>query len=139
MNKKVVEVVAVVAILPIVAGMSVVLFFPMEQWKKAFATPISYTSHTPIHINGNTEFTGANGVTGDSGTQKDPYIIEGWKWRHIHNASGNQYGIHQVSSSNNITYNWIWNNANYGVYITSGSTENTIHHNQRRQLLEELG
>ncbi|MEM4161086.1 MAG: right-handed parallel beta-helix repeat-containing protein, partial [Thermoplasmata archaeon] len=34
--------------------------------------------HAPIHINGNSEFTSTNGVTGGSGTENDPYIIEGW-------------------------------------------------------------
>lgn len=31
-----------------------------------------------IYINGNSEFIPANGVTGGSGTQSDPYIIQGW-------------------------------------------------------------
>jgi parallel beta-helix repeat protein len=38
-----------------------------------------YTPHAPITINGNAEFTGANGVTGGSGTAMDPYIVEGWE------------------------------------------------------------
>lgn len=38
-----------------------------------------YTPHSPIAIDGNLEFTGANGVTGGSGTALDPYIIEGWE------------------------------------------------------------
>src|SRR3990170_2421328 len=37
------------------------------------------TTHAPIVIVGNAEFTGANGVTGGSGTPSDPYIIEGWE------------------------------------------------------------
>lgn len=39
---------------------------------------ISYVSHAAIYIGGNGDFTGANGVTGGSGTSSDPYIIEGW-------------------------------------------------------------
>ena len=39
----------------------------------------AYTPHAPIYINGNTDFTPANGVTGGSGTPLDPYIIEGWE------------------------------------------------------------
>jgi parallel beta-helix repeat protein len=35
--------------------------------------------HAPILINGNSDFTAANGVTGGSGTPADPYIISGWK------------------------------------------------------------
>lgn len=38
-----------------------------------------YTPHSPIAIDGNLEFTVANGVTGGSGTALDPYIIEGWE------------------------------------------------------------
>lgn len=38
-----------------------------------------YTPHAPININGNGEFTAANGVTGGSGKPSNPYIIEGWE------------------------------------------------------------
>lgn len=38
----------------------------------------AYTPHDPIFIGGNSAFTTVNGVTGGSGTQADPYIIEGW-------------------------------------------------------------
>jgi parallel beta-helix repeat protein len=40
-----------------------------------------YTPHGPIYINGNDDFTSANGVVnpGASGTEWDPYIIEGWR------------------------------------------------------------
>jgi peptide/nickel transport system substrate-binding protein len=36
------------------------------------------TSHTTIYINGNDNFTLANGVVGGSGAENDPYIIENW-------------------------------------------------------------
>lgn len=39
----------------------------------------AYIPHAPIYINGNVNFTAANGVTGGSGTPSDPYIIEGWE------------------------------------------------------------
>ncbi|MBU0496814.1 MAG: right-handed parallel beta-helix repeat-containing protein, partial [Candidatus Thermoplasmatota archaeon] len=35
-------------------------------------------NHEPIRIEGNDEFLPENGVTGGSGTENDPYIIEGW-------------------------------------------------------------
>lgn len=38
-----------------------------------------YTSHDPIRITGNENFTGENGVVRGSGTNTDPYVIEGWK------------------------------------------------------------
>ncbi len=37
------------------------------------------TPHSPILIDGNADFTPANGVTGGNGTASDPYIIEGWE------------------------------------------------------------
>ncbi|MCJ2556789.1 MAG: right-handed parallel beta-helix repeat-containing protein [Candidatus Thermoplasmatota archaeon] len=39
----------------------------------------AYTPHDPIEIDGNADFTAANGVVGGSGTPSDPYIIEGWE------------------------------------------------------------
>jgi len=36
------------------------------------------TPHAPILIDGNGDFTGSNGVRGGTGTQADPYVIEGW-------------------------------------------------------------
>ena len=38
-----------------------------------------YTLHDPIRINSDDEFTGANGVSGGSGIDGDPYIIDGWE------------------------------------------------------------
>lgn len=35
-------------------------------------------NHQPIYIDGNDDFTPDNGVTGGSGTEGDPYIIENW-------------------------------------------------------------
>jgi parallel beta-helix repeat protein len=39
----------------------------------------AYSLHDPITISGNAGFTLENGVTGGSGTESDPYIIEGWE------------------------------------------------------------
>ena len=36
-------------------------------------------SHEPIYIYGDAEFTFANGVLSGSGTEADPYVIEGWR------------------------------------------------------------
>ena len=41
-------------------------------------TPGIYTSRDPIYIPLDDQFTPANGVVNGSGTQADPYIIEGW-------------------------------------------------------------
>jgi len=37
-----------------------------------------YMTRGPIRINGNENFTTANGVTGGNGTEIDPWLIEGW-------------------------------------------------------------
>jgi len=39
----------------------------------------AYTPHAPILIEGDANFTAANGVTGGSGTPADPFLIEGWE------------------------------------------------------------
>ena len=43
-----------------------------------FESPL-YAEHAPILIDGNDDFTPENGVTGGSGTELDPYVIEGWE------------------------------------------------------------
>lgn len=40
---------------------------------------LALTAHTPVHIDGNEGFTNASGVVWGSGTESDPYIIEGWE------------------------------------------------------------
>lgn len=45
--------------------------------------------HPPIWIEGNEEFTLSNGVRSGSGSQSDPYVIEGWDI----NANNYTYGI----------------------------------------------
>ncbi|MBA7593793.1 hypothetical protein ES703_00726 [subsurface metagenome] len=45
----------------------------------SYAAPEGLTSRLPIYIDGNAGFTPENGVNGGgSGTENDPYIIEGW-------------------------------------------------------------
>jgi parallel beta-helix repeat protein len=39
---------------------------------------LSYTSHAPIRIDGDSQFTSENGVASGNGTPSNPYIIEGW-------------------------------------------------------------
>jgi len=49
---------------------------PVERSVQTAVMEIKGTAHNPIHINGNSGFTDENGVTGGSGTEGDPYIIE---------------------------------------------------------------
>src|SRR3989304_656645 len=63
-----------------IAVVLVALGFSALAGLVAVPSPASaLTPHAPIVINGNAEFTGANGVTGGSGTPSDPFILEGWE------------------------------------------------------------
>ena len=68
----------------LLAGVLILLSF----WGFVLTIPATsaYTPHPPILIEGNQDFTPANGVTGGSGTASDPYIIEGWE------IAGSGYG-----------------------------------------------
>ncbi|MEM4161361.1 MAG: right-handed parallel beta-helix repeat-containing protein, partial [Thermoplasmata archaeon] len=111
------------------------------------------TPHAPIHINGNSQFTGENGVVGGSGTQSDPYIISGWEI----DANGGTYAIWIENTTayfvirncnvyratgtgslpngagialNNVTHGTIennkCNNSIYGIYLYGNSRFNII-------------
>lgn len=95
------------------------------------------TPHSPIYINGDSDFTPANGVVGGNGTADDPYIISGWDI----DASGYDYGIYIGNTTKHfivkdcVVYNagtadiYIYNatngtvtscsvhNSGYGIYI----------------------
>ncbi len=65
--------------------------------RPAEAAPSShYMTHAPILIQGDQDFTAANGVTGGSGTQADPYVIEGWE---IDASTSHGIWIRDASSS----------------------------------------
>lgn len=84
----------------------------------------AYVSRSYIYINGNADFTSANGVTGGGGTAINPWIIEGWQI---------------IDSIGAIT---IWNTDNYfvirgvsvgggyyGIYfenVANGKVENSV-------------
>jgi len=52
-----------------------------------------YQSHPIILIDGNGSFTATNGVTSGTGTNTNPYIIEGWNITHPSNDLSNFYAI----------------------------------------------
>ncbi|MEM4308098.1 MAG: NosD domain-containing protein [Thermoplasmata archaeon] len=60
-----------------------------EEKIEACAVAMKGTIRGIIHIESNSQFTAANGVVGGSGTENDPYIIEGW----VIDANGNTYCI----------------------------------------------
>jgi parallel beta-helix repeat protein len=97
------------------------------------------TSHAQIYINGNDNFTLANGVTSGSGRVSDPYIIENWDISaenghgicvsnatayfvirncYVHDGQVNgYYGIFFDNSTNGIVKNNIVENNYYGMYL----------------------
>ncbi len=109
-------------------------------------TASGFITHSLIYIDGNADFTPANGVTGGSGTQSDPYIIEGWdisasSTRGIHICNTDMYfiirncyshdgwiGIHFYNVQNGRIENTILTNNKHGIYL-GGSNHNTITNN----------
>jgi parallel beta-helix repeat protein len=80
---------AITTILLLIFG-SLVGFIALEP------EPVSaLTTHDPIFINGNSNFTSANGVTGGNGTPSDPYIIDGWN---ITSSSATQIKIRNTTA-----------------------------------------
>jgi parallel beta-helix repeat protein len=107
-------------------------------------------SHDPIYINGNDNFTLANGVVGGSGIENDPYVIENWIldavsangiW--IENTTayfvirnclvkntgtgypGSSYnGIFLDNATNGLVINNSCNSSWYGVCLRSSSNDN---------------
>jgi len=107
------------------------------------------TSHAPIYIDSNSNFTPANGVTGGSGTENDPYIIENWDidassahgiWInnttayfivrncYVHDGWNSFIGISLANVINGIVDNNISENNYYGILL-SNSDNNRIYHN----------
>lgn len=46
---------------------------------EAYSTSTALAPHEPIVIDGDKDFTPANGVVRGTGTQDDPYVISGWE------------------------------------------------------------
>ena len=72
-----------------------------------------YTPHDPISINSDDDFTTENGVTGGSGTENDPYIIEGWE---IDTHDYAAIGIY-FTTSYFVVRNCLLKNATFGISL----------------------
>jgi len=124
----------------------------------AHARPLGYTPHDPCRINGNAEFSTSPCRTGGSGTQGDPYVIEGWdidgsdqryalyignttshfiaRANRLHNASGvgsapyyHNAGLILLNVSNGLVENNLMTeNAWIGAYLVA-SNRNEISNN----------
>ncbi|MCG2826214.1 MAG: right-handed parallel beta-helix repeat-containing protein [Thermoplasmatales archaeon] len=109
-----------------------------SDWSSYFVLKIDTVtpySHNPIYINGNSDFTSANGIVSGSGTGADPYIIENWD---IDASSAD--GIH---IENTDVYFIIRNcivhdgksNDKHGIYfysVQNGKIDNVTSYNNRR-------
>jgi len=89
----------------------------------------AYTSRSPIYIEGDSNFTVGNGVTGGSGTALDPFIISGWE---INTSTANGIEIRNTTAHFSIQNVYIYsgtiNNANDAIRlynITSGRVNDT--------------
>jgi len=94
--------------------------------------------HSPIYINGNDNFTSANGIVAGSGKENDPYIIENWDinaenahgiWIkdttayfvarnvHVHDGENSNYGICFDNVVNGEVKNVTIENNRTGIYL----------------------
>lgn len=90
MSKKLVLVcLATVLVLSAIAYVTSLSFAEKQSVKE-------YVTREPIHINGDEQFTSANGVSSGAGTETSPYIIENW------NISGG--GAHGIWIENTRAY-----------------------------------
>lgn len=89
-------------------------------------TGTGYAPHGPIVINGDGDFTAANGVTRGSGTDADRYIIEGWD---IGGAAGD--GVRVLNTAAYFTLRSLYIHAagDHGVYlynVSNGRISNVL-------------
>lgn len=99
--------------------------------KPTIDDPTPLKTSAPIYINGNSNFTSANGVSSGSGSSSNPYIIQGL------NPSGGTYGIRIENTTahfiiRNCTASGVWagfylSNANNGrIENCASSSHNAI-------------
>ena len=111
---------------------------------------LALTVHDPIFIDGNAEFTNASGVVWGSGTESDPYIIEGWdidastangieidntdahfivRTCHVHDGGMSGHGIVLLRCANGTLDSNNCSNNSYGIGVFSSSENNNISNN----------
>jgi parallel beta-helix repeat protein len=83
----------------------------------------------PILIDGNAGFTPANGVTSGSGTENNPYIIEGWD---INASSANGIEIRNTTAYFVIRNCYVHNGGDRGIWffnVKNGKIDNNLFEN----------
>ncbi|MEW5760898.1 MAG: right-handed parallel beta-helix repeat-containing protein, partial [Candidatus Thermoplasmatota archaeon] len=110
-----------------------ILIFTFLSYENFFLTNVKAEVHDPIHINGNAQFTSANGVRYGSGTSTDPYVIENWT---INTSTAHGIKIENTDKYFIIRNCTIYNgtiSSYHGIYfynVTNGKIENvTVYNN----------
>lgn len=92
----------------------------------------AYTPHPPIRINGNADFTPANGVTGGDGSLATPYILEGWEINastktgiEVRNTDAH-FVIRDVLVHSGLNGSIMTHDGIYLNYVENGRIENSI-------------
>ena len=84
-----------------------------------------FLARGPILIDGDANFTAANGVVGGTGAAGDPYVIAGWA---IGSASGTAIKIQNVTRAFVVRDNHL--DARVGVHITQSASVGVVKNNQ---------
>ncbi|MHA2029186.1 MAG: right-handed parallel beta-helix repeat-containing protein [Candidatus Kariarchaeaceae archaeon] len=100
------------------------LLFNFSQYASSEGTDVTvsaYVDHEPIRINSDSDFTSDNGIIGGSGTETDPYIIQGWNIT----TSGEWPGVNGIFIAGTTAYFvirncWIATGYTNGASSTSG-------------------
>lgn len=121
---------------------------------KFYAIGTGLLPHDPIYIDGNTDFTPANGITSGLGTASNPYIIENWQIvaggveirntdahfiiQNVHAYGRGYAGIHLDNVKNGkILNNAIINDYTYGIFLYL-SSNNLIENNLIKNSVEGI-
>ena len=67
---------------------TIIPLFELPNTSGDLINPSVLTQHNAIYIDGDSDFTSANGVVSGSGIKSDPYIIENWSI-----SASNAHGI----------------------------------------------
>ncbi len=87
----------------------------------------AYTLHAPILIDGNANFTVANGVTGGTGSLSDPYVIGGWE---VNASTAVGIQVRNTNASfvirNSYVHSGSWSEGILMWNVTNASVEDTL-------------
>lgn len=140
------------------AAFSLLSWTESDSSESPMPAQIVYATHPPIVIEGDAGFLGVNsstGITSGSGTEPDPYVIEGWALSEvdsyyrtciwvsaanvhfviqdcvIYNANGAfEYGIYFDSCTNGTIRDNVFYNNNYSIWLEAGYSDERFSDNR---------